>query len=83
MTTFSITLPDEDAVRLAELAEREGASVEDVARAALKARLDADEIWRSEILVGLAEHDAAKGVPFEDFEASMNEFMGTLRAGRS
>jgi predicted transcriptional regulator len=82
MSVVSVTLPDDDADRLAELARREGASPEEVATAAVKARLDADAAARREIEAGVAELDAGRGLSLQDYEREMDAFMADLQTRR-
>lgn len=83
MSVVSVTLPEQDAKRLAELAHREGATPEAVAAAAVKARLDADAEARREIEAGLAELDSAKMLSLEDYEREMDTFMAGLQTKRA
>jgi predicted transcriptional regulator len=82
MSVVSVTLPDDDADRLAELARREGATPEEVATAAVKARLDADAAARREIEAGVAELDAGRGLSLQDYEREMDAFMADLQTRR-
>jgi predicted transcriptional regulator len=82
MSVVSVTLPDDDADRLAELARREGATPEQVGAAAVKARLDADAAARREIEAGLAELDAGQVLTLEDYEREMDAFVANLQARR-
>lgn len=83
MSVVSVTLPEQDAKRLAELARREGATPEEVAASAVKARLDADAAARREIEAGLAELDAGQALSLEDYEREMDAFMADLSARRA
>mgnify|MGYP000988194770 CR=1 FL=1 len=83
MSVVSVTLPDEDAHRLAELARREGATPEEVAAAAVRARLDADAAARHEIEAGLADLDAGNAISLDDYEREMDAFMADLQARRA
>ena len=83
MSVVSVTLPEDDADRLAELARREGATPEEVAAAAVKARWDAVAAARREIEAGLAELDAGESVTLEDYEREMDVFMAELQARRA
>lgn len=82
MSTVTITLPQAEAERLAELAKREGATPEAVVEAAVRARLDDDAQWEAEVQAGLADLDAGRSLTLEDFEREMDEFMNGLRAAR-
>jgi predicted transcriptional regulator len=83
MSVVSVTLPEQDVERLAELARREGATPEAVAASAVKARLDADAAARREIEAGLAELDAGRALSLEDYEREMDAFMADLSKQRA
>lgn len=83
MSVVFVTLPEQDAERLAELARRVGATPEEVAASAVKARLDADAAARRDIEGGLAELDAGQGLSLEDYEREMDAFMADLSARRA
>ncbi|HRP10647.1 MAG TPA: hypothetical protein PLK37_06410 [Terricaulis sp.] len=80
MSTISLSLPDADAKRLAELAAREGRTPEQVAAAAVQARLDVEAAERREIEAGLAELDAGQTMTLEAYELEMDAFMAAVRA---
>lgn len=82
MSTLSLTLPKADAERLAEIAAREGVSLEAAAAAAVKAQLDADAHGIEEIEAGLAELDAGRGMSLEAYEREMDMFMAQLTPAR-
>jgi predicted transcriptional regulator len=82
MSSLTITLPQDEAQRLAELAKREGATPEAVAEAAVRARLDEDACWEVEVKAGIADLDAGHSLTLENFEREMDEFMSALRAAR-
>jgi predicted transcriptional regulator len=82
MSVVHLNLADRDAERLADLARREGATPEEVAAAAVKARLEADEASRRAIEAGLAELDAGEGLSLEDYEREMDAYMTKLQAPR-
>jgi len=83
MSTLTITLPHEEAERLAELAKREGATPEALAAAAVRARLNEDALWEAEINAGIADLETGRSLSLEDFEKEMDEFMSTLRTTRA
>lgn len=82
MSTLTVILAPAEAERLAELAKREGAAPEEIAAAAVRARLDEDAAWRGEIAAGLQELDAGAGMTLDDFEREMDVFVAGLRAKR-
>jgi predicted transcriptional regulator len=82
MSVVSVTLPEQDAKRLAELARREGATPEEVA-AAVKARLDTDAATRQAIEAGLAELDSGQALSLEDYEREMDVFVAGLQTRRA
>ena len=82
MTTLTITLPNDEAERLADLAKREGATPEAVAEAAVRARLDDDAAWEAQVKAGLADLEAGRTLTIDDFEREMDEFMSGLRPAR-
>ncbi len=60
MSTLTVTLDPTEVKRLCEQAQREGAGPEDIAAAAVRARLDEEAAWRAEVEGGLAELDAGE-----------------------
>ena len=82
MSTLSVTQPKADAERLVEPAAREGATPEQVALAAVRARLEADAAWCGEVAAGLAELDAGVGMTLADFEREMDAFVAQSPAAR-
>jgi predicted transcriptional regulator len=80
MSSVTIDLPKDDAERLAELARREGATPEEIARDAVRAKLDEESAWDAEVRAGIAEMDAGQGMTLADFEREMDDFMAGLRA---
>ncbi len=82
MSTLSLTLPEGDADRLAEIAARAGVTMEQAAATAVRAQLDADEAARREISAGLAELDAGQGMTLEAYEREMGAFMAQPRPVR-
>ena len=83
MSILSVTLAEAESERLNELAAREGATPEQIALAALRARLDQDAADTSQIVQGLAELDSGQGMTNEDFEREMDAFMAQLPAQRA
>jgi predicted transcriptional regulator len=83
MSILSVTLAEAESERLKELAAREGATPEEIALAALRARLDQDAADTGQIMQGLAELDAGQGMTNEDFEREMDAFMAQLPAQRA
>lgn len=82
MSSLSLTLPESDAARLAEVAAREGISLEQAAAAAVKSHLDGEEVARREIEAGLVELDAGQGMTLDAYEREMDAFMARLPPAR-
>lgn len=82
MSVLTLTLPQSDADRLAEVAERTGQSVEQAATAALKAQLDAEFAACGEIEAGLAELDAGNSETLEVYEREMDAFVAQFAPTR-
>ena len=80
MSSLTIDLPQEEADRLADLAKREGATPEALARDAVRARLSEEEAWDAEVRAGIAELESGAGMTLADFECEMDDFMHGLRA---
>lgn len=80
MSSLTIDLPKDDAERLAELARRQGATPEAIAREAVRAKLDEESSWDTEVRAGIAEIDCGQSMTLADFEREMDEFVASLPA---
>jgi predicted transcriptional regulator len=80
MSSLTIELPQDEAERLAELAKREDATPEAIARDAVRAKLDEEAAWDAEVRAGIADMDAGAGMTLADFEREMDDFVRDLRA---
>jgi predicted transcriptional regulator len=83
MKTLALTLSDQEAAMLRDVAAASGARPEEFAAAAVRECLAQDAAWIAAVETGVAQIDAGEGMAFEEYGVEMDVFLAALEGAKA